>query len=159
MKQLLAEHNIHVEPGLCSAINKGTFVHRDDGTTPRHFTCFLTPPISDEEDKIYNSDLLKLVVQTKYSDKDVSVLTKMDLSIPMNSRDLGHHVRNWARLAELCFGDGYLLHQSLVDVADHIWRREVAYNYEFRQEKWFGGSFLDRIHWRTYRFLESCARG
>ena len=159
VKQLLTDFNVHVEPGLCSAINKGIFVHADDGTMPRHFTGFLTPPISDEEDKVQNSDLLRVAVQTKFSDRDVTVLTKMDVSVPMNTRDLEHHVKNWSGLAGLCFGEGCLLHQALVEVSEHIRKREVAYNYEFRQERLFGGSFLDRLHWRTHRFLESCAGG
>ena len=52
IKQLLTDFSVHVELGFCSVINKGIFVHADDGTIPKHFTSFLTPPVSDEGDKI-----------------------------------------------------------------------------------------------------------
>ena len=40
LKQVLVGHNVSIEPGLCSAINKGIFVHADDGSMPRHFFLF-----------------------------------------------------------------------------------------------------------------------
>ena len=51
LKQVVIGHNIQLEPGFCSAINKGIFVPADDATTPKHFTSFLTPPISKEDDR------------------------------------------------------------------------------------------------------------
>ena len=44
-------------------------------------------------------------------------------------------------------------------MTSHTERKEVAYNYEFKQETLFGDSFLDRIHRRMHRFLESCTGG
>ena len=60
----------------------------NDSSAPKYFSPFLTPPISDEDDRLENNDLLKLAVQTKFSVRDVSHLTKMDISIPMRSQDL-----------------------------------------------------------------------
>ena len=159
LKQVMTGHNIQLEPGFCSAINKGIFVHADDATTPKHFTGFLTPPISEEDDRWENKDLLKLAVQTKFNENDVTLLTKMDVTIPMKTQDLKHHVKNIAGLAGRCFGDSSILYQSLQSIADHIEEKEISYNYEFRQESLFGGNFLDRIHWRMHRFFDSCASG
>ena len=50
LKQVMVGHNIQLEPGLCSSINKGIFVHADDTTAPKHFTSFLTPPINDDDE-------------------------------------------------------------------------------------------------------------
>ena len=83
----------------------------------------------------------------------------MDISIPMKSQDLKHHMKNIAGLAGRCFGANSLLHESLRSVAEHIEEKEISYNYEFRQEKLFGRNFLDRIHWRMHRFFDSCAAG
>ena len=44
-------------------------------------------------------------------------------------------------------------------MARHIDDREVAYAYEFRQDKLFGGNVLDRIHYRIHQFFNSCADG
>ena len=159
LKQVMVGHNVRLEPGLCSALNKGILIHADDTTAPKHFTPFLTPPISDDEDVAENNDLLKLAVQTKYSENDVSLLTKMDVSIPMKTQELKHQVKNIAGLTARCLGSDSLLYASLKDVADHIEKREISYNYEFRQDKLFGGNFLDRIHWRMHRFFDSCAMG
>ena len=46
--QSMTGHKIHLEPGLCSAINKGIFVHLDDASTSRKFTAFLTPPVKSQ---------------------------------------------------------------------------------------------------------------
>ena len=159
LKQVMTGHNLHLEPGFCSAINKGIFVHADDTTAPKHFSCFLTPPISDDEQTSENNDLLKLAVQTKYTDTDVTLLTKMIIQIPMKTQDLRHHMKNIAGLSGRCFGVDSLLHQGLKDVATHIESKELQYNYEFRQDRLFGGNFLDRIHWRMHRFFDSCAAG
>ena len=49
LKQVMIGHNVSFEPGLCSALNKGLIVHADDGTLPKNFSCFLTPPMKDDE--------------------------------------------------------------------------------------------------------------
>ena len=91
---------------------------------------FLTPPISDEDDRQESKNLLKLAVQTKFSDKDVNVLTKMDISIPIRSQDLKYHLKNIANLATICIGKGCLLYTNLQRVTDHIQENEIDYNYE-----------------------------
>ena len=93
LKQVMVGHNVKLKPGLCSALNKGILIHADDTTSPKHFTPFLTPPISDDKEVADNNNLLKLAVQTKYSDNDVSLLTKMDVSIPMKTQELKHQMK------------------------------------------------------------------
>ena len=124
LKQVMMGHNIHLEPGLCSAINKGIFVHTDDMTAPKHFTYFLTLPINDDEETLENNDLLKLAVQTKYSDTDVILLTKMYIQIPMKTQDLRHHMKNIAGLGGCWFGQDSLIYQDMKDVAEHIESKE-----------------------------------
>lgn len=80
--------NIHLEPGFYLAINKGIFVHANDTAAPKNSTCFLTPPISDDEKTSENNDPLKLAVQTKYNATDVTLLTKIQIQIPMKTHDL-----------------------------------------------------------------------
>ena len=94
LRQSMAGHNLHLEPGLCSAINKGIFAHPDDMSTPRNFAAFLTPPINDDDDIMENSNLLKLAVQDKYDSHDVTLLTKTDISIPMEDPELKHEIKN-----------------------------------------------------------------
>ena len=48
---------------------------------------------------------------------------------------------------------------SLKGIAAHIESKETSYAYEFKQDKLFGGSLLDKIGWRFNRFLDSCAHG
>ena len=60
LKQVLVGHNVCIEPGLCSAINKGIFVHADDGSMPRHFSCFLTPPMKDDTGIEESNSILRL---------------------------------------------------------------------------------------------------
>ena len=68
-------------------------------------------------------------------------------------------MKNIAGLSARYLGSDLLIYQSLKDVADHIEKREISYNYEFRQDKMFGRNFLDRVHWRMHRFFDSCAMG
>lgn len=159
LKQVMVGHNVKLEPGLCSALNKGILIHADDTTSPKHFTPFLTPPISDDKEVAEKNNLLKLAVQTNYSENDVSLLTKMDVSIPMKTQELKHQMKNIAGLSARCLGSDSLIYQSLKDVADHIEKCEISYNYGFCQDKMFGGNFLDRIHWRMNRFFDLCAMG
>ena len=77
----------------------------------------------------------------------------------MKAQDLKHHMKNIAGLAGRCFGDNSILYISLQLVADHIEAKEISYSYEFKQDKFFGGNFMDRIHWRMHRFFDSCASG
>ena len=52
-----------------------------------------------------------------------------------------------------------MAHESLIEVAEHIERKETAYNYELKQEPLFVGNFWDKLSWRFHRFLDSCAFG
>ena len=67
LKQIMIGHNLHLEPGFYSAINKGIFVYANDYTVPKHFTALLTQPISDEIDESENNNELKLAVQNKWT--------------------------------------------------------------------------------------------
>ena len=159
LRQSMQSHNMTLEPGFCTALNKGIFVSPDDSSMPKNFTPFLTPPIKDDEDIEESTNLLKLAVQEKYDQQDLVLLTKMDIAIPMQTQELKHQVKNIAGLAGRCFGDSSILYASIKTVADHIDRKENSYSHEFRQEKFFGGHFLDKLHWRIHRFLDSCAHG
>ena len=64
-----------------------------------------------------------------------------------------------AGLAGRCLGQDCILHRNLKELAEHVEDQETAYNYEFRQERLFGGHFLDKIHWGLNKFLDSCADG
>jgi hypothetical protein len=66
LRQSMAGYNLSPEPGLCSALNKGILVHADDGTTPKNFTPFLVPPVSDDDEVADNSKLLRLAIQDKF---------------------------------------------------------------------------------------------
>ena len=143
LRQSMAGYNLSPEPGLCSALNKGILVHADDGTTPKNFTPFLVPPVSDDDEVADNSNLLRLAVQDKFSDRDVTLLTKQEITIPMKSQELRHHVRNITGLAGRCFGEDSVLFKNLWKVTTHIDEREVSYCYEFRQDKLSGGNLLD----------------
>ena len=77
LKQVLTGYNVNLEPGLCSAINKGIFVHADDTSLPKLFSCFLTPPMKRDESVAENSTILRLAVQSKYSEDEITLLTTM----------------------------------------------------------------------------------
>jgi len=86
LKQAMSGHNICLEPGLCSEIDKGIFVHADNTSAPR--MPFLTTPINDDEDVTENNNLLKLAVQTMLSENNVVLLTKMEIEIPIMAQEL-----------------------------------------------------------------------
>ena len=56
-------------------------------------------------------------------------------------------------------GSDSIMYTSLTDLYNHMKRHNMSYSFEFRNEKLFGGNFLDRLHYRVQRFLESCASG
>ena len=159
LRQSMGEHNMRLEPGLCTALNKGIFASPNDAGTPRNFTPFFTPPIENFMEEEENSHLLKLAIQEKFDSQDILSLTKMEVKVPMKAQDLRHHLKNFAGIAGRCFGETALLYENLSKVCKHIERREPSYNYEFVQNKMFGGHLLDKINWRTHRFLDSCAGG
>ena len=77
----------------------------------------------------------------------------------MKTQELKHHSKNYAGVAGRTFGKDSITHISLKIIVAHIEKYETSYNYEFRQEKLFGGNFLDRVNWRFRCFLDSCASG
>ena len=157
LRQSMRKHNMVLEPGICTALNKGILAC--GGDVPKNFTPFLLPPAKDNDTHETSSDLLKLAVQEKFDNKDLVLMTKMDVTIPMCTQDLRIHIKNTAGLAGRCLGQDSTLHMSLRNLAEHIEENDTSYSYEFRQEKLFGGHFLDMIHWRIHRFFYSCAGG
>ena len=131
LKQVMVGHNVSFELGLCSALNKGLMVHADDGSLPKNFPCFLTPPMKDDEGEAECNSILKLAVQSKYTEEDVTLLTKMQISVPMNVQDLKQHVKNIAGFATRCFGENSVLNQSLQELHEHINLKEMSYTYEY----------------------------
>jgi hypothetical protein len=159
LRQSMARHNMTLEPGFCTALNKGILVCPNDTLTPRNLTPFLTPPQNDDDEGEENANLLKLAVQEKFESHDLTLLTKMDITTPVKTQDLREHIKNFAGLAGRIFGQSSMLHINLREVADHIDDQQIFYNFEFRQDKFFGGTFLDKLNWRVHRFLDSCASG
>jgi len=159
LRQSMQGHNMSLEPGFCTALNKGILASPDDAATPKNFTPFLTPPVGDDDDDEDNANLLKLAVQEKFDEKDLVLLTKMEVTIPMKVPCLRHHVKNYSGAAGRIFGEHSVAHMSLKGIAAHIESKETSYAYEFKQDKLFGGSLLDKIGWRFNRFLDSCAHG
>jgi hypothetical protein len=159
LKQAMPGHNVRFEPGFCTALNKGMFICPDGTGPPSNFTPFLMPPMADDDDEEQNAYLLKLAVQEKYDSTDIELLTKMEVSIPMKSQELRHYLKNTAEVAGRCIGSDSILYASLMTIYNHIEAHDMSYNFEFRNDKLFGGNYLDRIHYRVQRFLESCASG
>ena len=146
LKQVMAGYNVSFEPGLCSAINKGIMVHADDGSLPKNYSCFLTPPMKDDIDVEESNAILKLAVQSKYTEDDVTPLTKMQISILMNVQDLRQHVKNISGLTKKCFGENAIMTQSLKDLENHTYQNKMRYTYESRQDSLFGGDLLGKVH-------------
>jgi len=96
--------------GLCTALNKGIMIILDDASTPNNFTPFLTPPVGDDEKEEENNNLLKLVVQEQFDEKDLVLLTKMDVIIPMKVYCLKHHIKNYSSSAGRILGEHYVAH-------------------------------------------------
>ena len=159
LRQTMPGHNMKFATGFCTALNKGILTCPDDASTPKNFTPFLTPPVDDNADVEENANLLKMAVQDKFEAEDLILLTRMDITIPMKTQELKHHIKNFAACAGRCLGQQSMAYVSLLDVAKHIEAKETAYNYEFKQEPLFGGNFLDKLSWRFHRFLDSCAFG
>ena len=159
LRQSMQGHNMSLEPGFCTALNKGILVSPDDASTPKNFTPFLTPPVGDDDEEDENANLLKLAVQDKFDEKDLVLLTKMDVTIPMKVPCLKHHFKNYSGCAGRILGKHSQAHRSLKKFSKHIEAKETSYQYEFKQDKLFGGSLLDKVNWRFNRFLDSCAHG
>ena len=115
--------------------------------------------MKDDEDVAENNSILKLAVQSKYSEEDVALLTKMQISVPMNVQHLKQHVKNIAGLARKCFSQESLLAHSLRGLEDNINYKKMSYVYEFTRDSLFGEDLLGKTHWGMHRFFYSCAMG
>ena len=159
IQQSMQGHNIALEPGFCTALNKGMMFCNVDAGSPKNFTIFLTPPMKDEVENQSSANLLKMAVQEKFDSSDLHLLTKMEISIPTKTNDLRHQVKNYTGCAGRCFGADSLIYRNLSSILNHIENNETCYDYEFKEEKMFGGDFLEKINWRVQKFLQSCADG
>ena len=56
----------------------------------------------------------------------------MDITIPMKTQELKHHIKNFSARAGTCIGQKSIVYESLLEVAEHIKKKETAYNYEFK---------------------------
>ena len=157
LRKSIQGHTMYLEAEFCTAINKGILVSPDVASNPKNFTSFLTPPVGDDEEDEENHNLLKLSVQEQLDEKDLVLLTKMDVTIPMKVHCLKHRIKNYSGCAGRVLGEHSVAHNSLKYLAENIDNKETSYTYEFKQEKLFGGSILDKINWRFHRFLNSCA--
>ena len=130
--------------GFCRAINKVILVCPDDISTPKNFTPFLTPPVYDNAEVEDNAHILKMAVQDKFEAEDLILLKHMDITIPMKTQDLKHHIKNFAACAGRYLGQRSMTYLSLLNVANHIEKKETTYNYKYKQEPLFGGNVLDK---------------
>ena len=64
-----------------------------------------------------------------------------------------------AEVAGRYMGSDLVMYNSFTGLYNHIKRHDMSYSFEFRNDKLFGGNFLDRLHYRVQRFLNSCASG
>ena len=95
-------------------------MYYDDDSLPKHFTPFLTLLVSEYVDLVENRDLIKLAVHDKFNNKDLVMLTEINITVPMKTQDLKHHLKNIAILAGLWFGENYVLFKNLQDIANHV---------------------------------------
>lgn len=146
--QSMSSYNMSLEPGFCKVLNKGILVCQDDGLTPKKFTIFRTPHVNDEEEEEEeeNINLLKLAIQEKLDNKDLCLLTKINVTIPVKTSELRHHIKTYRGCVGRILGQKSLVFVSFTTIYDHIEEKETSYNYEFKQDKLFGGNFLDRIN-------------
>ena len=83
----------------------------------------------------------------------------MDMSIPMKALDQKNHVKIFKGCVGRIFRGSSMIFKSLETIQNHIEDNETRYDYEYKQEELFGGSFLDRVNWRIHWFLSSRAGG
>ena len=72
---------------------------------------------------------------------------------------LKYHFKNYSGCAGRILGKHSQAHCSLKQFYKHIEAKETSCQYEFKQNRLFGGSLLDKVNWRFNRFLGSCAHG
>lgn len=114
--------------------------------------------IKDNKEEEQSATLLKIAVQDKIECYDLELLTNIVLTIPLNTQDLCHHVRNVTVVVGHCLGQDYLLYSKLLTVQEHIEAHKMSCRFEFGQNPLFGGVFFwNKINFKMYRFLESYA--
>ena len=146
LRQSIKGHNMSLEPGFCTALNKGILVSPDDASTPKNFNPVLTLPVSDDDEDEENANLFKLAAQNKFDEKDLVLLTKMDVTIPMKVAYLKHHFNNYSGCAGRIIGKNSQSHCNLKKLYRHIEAKEPRYQHEFKQDKLFGGNVMDRVN-------------
>ena len=146
LRQSMQGHNISLEPGFCEALNKEILASPEDASIPKNFTPFLTPPVGDDDEDEDNTNLLKLAVQDNFYEKDLVLLTKTDVTIPMKVPCLKHHFNNYSGCAGRILGKHSQAHCSLKEFSMHIEAKETSYQYEFKQDKLFVDSLLDKVN-------------
>ena len=77
----------------------------------------------------------------------------------MKTSILKHLVKIFKGCVGHIFWGSSMIFKSLETLQNHIEDNETRYYYKYKQEKFFGDSFLDRMNWRIRRFLDSCAGG
>ena len=155
----MSSYNLAIVIGLCTAVQKGILINPDDSGVPTNLSPFLTPPLSDDEDELLNHNNLQLALKEKLDAADVTLLTKMEVVIPMTVEQLRHHIKNFSGIVGRLIGQDSQLYTNLTILWKHVEARETRYKYEFRQDLMFGGCFLEEIDWKVHRFFDSCAHG
>ena len=117
-----------LENGICTTPNKGILVSPDDTSTPKNFTPFLTPPVGDDDEDEDNVNLLKLAVQDKFDEKDLALLTKMDVTMPIKLPCLKHHFKNYSSCAGRILGKHSQAHYSLKKITSILKLKKRAIN-------------------------------
>ena len=77
----------------------------------------------------------------------------------MTVEQLRHHIRIFAGVIRRLIGQDSQLFINLTVLWKHIEAHETRYKYKFRQDKMFGGCFLEEVDWKVHRFFDSCAHG
>ena len=62
-------------------------------------------------------------MHTKYSENDITLIAMTEISIPIESQELKHHVKNIAGVVGRCFDQVSLIYYDLNDIAEHIEKR------------------------------------
>ena len=158
---ILSENNMSISTGLCSALNKGIILSGDNESHPKNLTPFLTPSATSGNAST-NADLTRLILQSEdgnLSSEDIKTLTQQVLSIPWGVHELHHCIWNCADIISVIFGEDSKLHDLYNETATHIRTREKSYALEFKENVYFGASFLDKLHRKTHKFIQLCAGG
>ena len=91
----MSSYNISLEPGFCTVLSKLILIYQDDTSTLKNFTIFLTPPVNDGDEEEENANFLKTAIQEKLDNKDLRLLTKMEVTITMKTSELRHHIKKY----------------------------------------------------------------